>query len=262
MSEVKTFPANFMWGGAVAANQCEGVEGRGLCVSDMAPHGVRGPYVSEQVSGGYYPHQVAVDCYHRYLQDIDLMAEMGMNCFRISIAWSRIFPRGDDAEPSKEGLAFYDRLFDRMLEHGIQPIAALSHYETPLYLVDQYGGWRNRKTIDFYLSYCQAVFKRYHHKVKYWLSLNEMNNVLDFYFVGGGIRIAEGENEARAMYQAAHYMFVATARAIALLRSIDPTCKYGCMVNSSTLYPATCNPEDVFGAYRGRRRKYSSWTSR
>ena len=256
MSEVNTFSAGFMWGGAVAANQCEGAEDRGLCVSDMAPHGVRGPYVDQQVPDEYYPHQVAVDCYHRYLDDMDLMAKMGMNCFRISIAWSRIFPRGDEEEPSEKGLAFYDRLFDRMLEHGIQPIVTLSHYETPLYLVDHYGGWRNRRMIDFFLNYCQAVFKRYHNKVKYWLSFNEMNNLLDYYFVAGGFRIAEGENEAEAMYQAAHYMFVASARAMALLRSIDPTCKYGCMVNSSTLYPATCNPEDVFGAYCGRRRKY------
>lgn len=256
MTEKKCFPEGFLWGGAVAASQCEGAEGRGLCVSDMAPHGVRGPYDAVQEPGKYYPHTVAVDCYHHYKEDIALMAEMGFNCFRLSIAWSRIFPHGDEAQPSEEGLQFYDDLFNEMQKYGIQPIVTLSHYETPLYLVDHYGGWRNRKTIDFYLNYCKAVFERYHDRVKYWLSFNEMNNVLDFYFVAGGIRIDEGENKAQAMYQASHHMFVATARSIALLRSIDPSCKYGCMVNSSTLYPATCNPVDVFGAYRGRRRKY------
>lgn len=256
MTTQKRFPDDFLWGGAVAANQCEGSEGRGLCVSDMAPHGVRGPYVERQVPGEYYPHQVAVDCYHRYLDDIDLMAEMGMNCFRISIAWSRIFPNGDEPEPSEEGLAFYDRVFDKMVENGIRPIVTLSHYETPLHLVNEYGGWRNRKMIDFYLNYCRAVFERYHDRVKYWLSFNEMNNVLDYYFVAGGIRIGEDENACEAMYQASHYMFVASARSIALLRQIDPSCRLGCMVNSSTLYPATCNPVDVFGAYVGRRRKY------
>lgn len=256
MSGDKKFPEGFMWGGAVAANQCEGVFGRGLSVSDMAPHGVRGPYADKRIPGEYYPHDVAVDCYHHYLDDMDLMAEMGMNCFRISIAWSRIFPNGNEIEPNEEGLQFYDRLFDKMVERGIQPIVTLSHYETPLYLVDEFNGWRNRKTIDFYLNYCRAVFERYHDRVKYWLSFNEMNNLLDYYFVAGGFRIEEGENKCEAMYQAAHYMFTASARSIALLRSIDPTCKFGCMVNSSTLYPATCNPADVFGAYVGRRRKY------
>ena len=172
MTEKKCFPEGFLWGGAVAANQCEGAEGRGLCVSDMAPHGVRGPYDTVQEPGKYYPHTIAVDSYHHYKEDIALMAEMGFNCFRLSIAWSRIFPHGDEAQPSEEGLQFYDDVFNEMQKYGIQPIVTLSHYETPLYLVDHYGGWRNRKTIDFYLNYCKAVFERYHDRVKYWLSFN------------------------------------------------------------------------------------------
>lgn len=259
MSDIKTFPKGFLWGGAVAANQCEGAYregGKGLSISDVAPVGAFGPYDKEIIKEKYYPHQEAVDFYHHYKEDLKLMGEMGLKCFRTSIAWTRIFPNGDETEPNEEGLAYYDDLFDTMLQNGMQPIVTLSHYETPLYLVNKYGGWRNRKIIQFYLNYCKVVFERFHDKVKYWLSFNEMNNVLNFPYVAGGIEIQQGENSAQVMYQASHNMFVATAYSVKMLREIDPSCNYGCMVNSSTLYPATCNPADVFGAYRGRRRKY------
>ena len=255
----KIFPEGFLWGGAVAANQCEGAwqeGGKGLSVADVSPCGMRGPYDPEPIEGKYYPQHEAVDFYHRYPEDLALMQELGLKCLRTSIAWSRIFPNGDDEQPCEEGLAFYDRLFDQMIADGIQPVVTISHYEIPLELIRRYNGWRSRKTIGFFLRYCQVIFERYHDRVKYWLGFNEMNNMLDFYYVASGFTIAEGENDVEAIYQAAHYMFVASARACKLLHEVDPTCKYGCMIASSTLYPATCNPVDVFGAYRARRRKY------
>lgn len=259
IENIKEFPKKFLWGGAVAANQCEGayLEGnKGLSVADISPCGIRGPYDKEVIPQKYYPHQEAVDFYHAFPEDLTLMKELGLKCFRTSIAWSRIFPNGDEEVPNEEGLKFYDKLFDEIIKNGMEPIVTISHYEMPLNLINKYGGWRNRGLIDFYLNYCKVIFERYHDKVKYWLSFNEMNNMLDFYYVASGFEIEEGENEVEAIYQAAHYMFVASAKSVKLLKEIDSTCKIGCMVNSSTLYPATCHPMDVFGAYVGRRRKY------
>lgn len=256
---VKQFPNGFLWGGAVAANQCEGAAyegGKGLSLADISPKGVRGPYDDAIIPGKYYPHAQAVDFYHRYPEDLGYMKELGLKCFRTSIAWSRIFPQGDELEPNEEGLAFYDRLFDEMHKDGMEPIVTISHYETPLYLVQHYGGWRNRKLIDFYLRFCGVIFRRYHQKVKYWLSFNEINNVLNFPYVAGAVVIHEGENVMQAVYQATHHMFVASGQSVRLLRQIAPDCKIGCMIATSTLYPATCAPEDVFGAYEGRRSKY------
>lgn len=255
----KCFPKNFLWGGAVAANQCEGAYlegGKGICVADISPCGIRGPYDDHVIEGKYYPHHEAIDFYHRYPEDLALMKDLGLKCFRTSIAWSRIFPNGDDEQPNEEGLKFYDNLFDEMLRNGMQPVVTITHYEMPLELIQKYNGWRNRKCIDIYLKYCETIFKRYHNKVKYWVTFNEMNNILDFYYVASGFTIEENENKVEAIYQAAHYMFVASARSVKMLKEIDDTCKIGCMVNSSTLYPATCNPKDIFGAYTGRRRKY------
>lgn len=259
MSNLKQFPQGFLWGGAVAANQCEGAaaeDGKGVSVADIAPKGVRGPYDDTIIPGKYYPHAQAVDFYHRYPEDLGYMKQLGLKCFRTSIAWTRIFPNGDETEPNEQGLAFYDRLFDEMRKDGMEPVVTISHYETPLHLVDAYGGWRNRKMIDFYLRFCEVIFKRYHNKVKYWLSFNEMNNIHNFSFVAGAIRMAPDDNQTEVIYQASHYMFVASARSVKLLHEIDPTCKIGCMISTSTLYPATCHPMDVFGAYTGRRKKY------
>lgn len=255
----RAFPEGFLWGGAVAANQCEGAwreGGKGISVADVSPKGIRGPYDEDVKADTYYPSHEAIDFYHRYPEDLAYMKELGLTCFRTSIAWSRIFPNGDEDQPNEEGLAFYDKLFDEMIADGMQPVVTLSHYEIPIELIRRYNGWRNRKVIEFYLNYCRVVFERYHEKVKYWIGFNEMNNVLDFYYVASGFTIGEDENKVEAIYQAAHHMFVANARSVKLLHQIDPTCKLGCMISSSTLYPATCNPVDVFGAYRARRRKY------
>lgn len=156
---MKKFPNTFLWGGAIAANQVEGAyltAGKGLSTSDVQPQGIFGPVV-ERAKNDFCIKDIAIDFYHQYAKDIALFAEMGFTCLRTSIAWSRIFPLGDESTPNEEGLAFYDRVFDEMAKYNIQPIITLSHYEMPYHLVTQYGGWGNRKTIAF-LSVMLAAF--------------------------------------------------------------------------------------------------------
>lgn len=172
------FPENFLWGGAVAANQCEGAyneDGKGLDIQDILPHGIKTP-----PTDGPTPDNlklVAIDFYHRYKEDIKLFAEMGFKVFRTSIAWSRIFPNGDDAEPNEQGLQFYDDLFDECHKYGMEPLVTISHYETPLHLAKAYNGWVNHDLIGFYERYVRTIFARYGKKVKYWLTFNEINSV-------------------------------------------------------------------------------------
>lgn len=256
---MRKFKNDFLFGGAISANQAEGAyleDGKGLSTMDVMPHGIDGPHDDAVVPGMYYPSHEAVDFYHRYEEDLDLMAELGLRCFRTSIAWSRIFPNGDDFEPNEAGLVFYDHLFDAMHARGIEPIVTITHFETPLHLAQKYGGWRSRKLIDFYVRYCETIFKRYRDKVTYWMSFNEINNIINVPFVAGALTIEEGENAIEVEYQAMHHIFVANAKSIEIARKINPNFKIGCMVNSSTMYPATCKPEDVLGAYNARRSKY------
>ena len=175
---------DFLWGGSTAANQYEGgylQGGKGLSIADVekgadqySPREIH-TYVHP---GEYYPSHEGVDFYHHWKEDINLFAEMGFSCFRLSINWPRIFPKGDEEEPNEEGLLFYDRIFDELLAKGIQPVVTISHYETPLYLVQKYGSWRNRKLIDFYLRFCEVIFKRYLNKVKYWMKFNVFNETM------------------------------------------------------------------------------------
>lgn len=240
------FPKNFLWGGAVAANQVEGEflgGGKGLSVQDVLPHGIRG-----ERSEGPTPDnlkQVAIDMYHHYEEDIALFAEMGFKVFRTSIAWSRIFPNGDDAEPNEEGLAFYDRLFDTLVKYGIQPMVTLSHYETPLHLAYEYDGWRNRKLIDFFGKYCETVFRRYGDRVKLWLTFNEINSLIHAPFMSGAILTPPEKLTKQDLYQAIHHEMVASALATKLCHEIIPDAKVGCMILGVTIYPLTCHPDDI-----------------
>ena len=182
------FPKNFLWGGAVAANQCEGAykeDGKGLDIEDVLPHGLKTPPTLEPTPDNLKLR--GIDFYHRYKEDIRLFAEMGFKCFRLSIAWSRIFPNGDDREPNEAGLKFYDDVFDECAKYGIQPLVTISHYETPLHLAREYNGWSNRKLIDFYLRYCETIFKRYKDKVKLWITFNEINSIIHAPFMSGEI---------------------------------------------------------------------------
>ncbi|WP_145505255.1 glycoside hydrolase family 1 protein [Yersinia alsatica] len=246
------FPDNFLWGGAIAANQVEGAyltDGKGLSTSDLQPYGIFGDIIP-RVSGDSYVKDVAIDFYHRYPQDIALFAEMGFKCLRISIAWTRIFPQGDEQQPNEAGLAFYDRLFDEMAKYNITPLVTLSHYEMPYGLVKNYGGWGNRKTIGFFEHYARTVFQRYQHKVKLWLTFNEINMSLHAPFTGVGL---EQESSKSEVYQAIHHQLVASAKAVAALHQIIPDGRIGNMLLGGLMYPLTCKPSDVLETLQQNR---------
>ncbi|NRF63187.1 glycoside hydrolase family 1 protein [Vibrio coralliilyticus] len=242
-----TFPKHFLWGGAIAANQVEGsfdLDGKGLSTSDMLPNGILSPHQTrQQRTEGI--KDLAIDFYQRYPEDIALFNEMGFNCLRLSIAWTRIFPNGDESEPNEEGLAYYDRIFDELAKHDITPFVTLSHYEMPYALVENYGGWASRELIGFFERYARTVFERYQNKVKLWLTFNEINMSLHAPFTGVGL--AEEASE-QAIYQAIHHQLVANAKAVKLCHEIIPDAKIGNMLLGALNYPYTCNPDDVIAA--------------
>lgn len=249
---MKTFPNTFLWGGAVAANQVEGAwqeDGKGLSTSDLQPEGILGP-LRERVEGDMGIKDIAIDFYHRYPQDISLFAEMGFTCLRISIAWTRIFPMGDESQPNEAGLAYYDRLLDELAVHNITPMVTLSHYEMPWGLVQNYGGWSNRKLIGFFEHYARTVFKRYQHKVKYWLTFNEINMSLHAPMTGVGLPESSSTAE---IYQAIHHQLVASALAVKACHSLLPDAKIGNMLLGGLMYPLSSKPEDVFKTLQENR---------
>ena len=245
------FPDGFLWGGAVAANQCEGAyneDGKGLSTQDVTPRGIKGPITKTPTPDNM--KLVGIDFYHRYKDDIKLFAEMGFKVFRTSIAWSRIFPNGDDAEPNEKGLQFYDDLFDELLKYGIEPLVTISHYETPLNLSVQYDGWINRDMISFYERYVRTIFKRFGGKVKYWLTFNEINSVLHEPFLSGGIYTDKSKLKKQDLYQAIHHELVASALATKIGHEMMPGCKMGCMILSMPMYALTSNPDDVIAVMK------------
>lgn len=242
------FPKDFLWGGAVAANQVEGAyneDGKGLSVQDVLPDGM-GRITSEPTEDNL--KLKGIDFYHRYKEDVQLFAEMGFKVFRTSIAWSRIFPNGDETEPNEAGLQFYDDLFDECHKYGIEPLVTLSHYETPLHLANEYDGWRSRKLVDFFENYARVVFNRYKDKVKYWVTFNEINSILHNPFMSGGIKTPKEELSEQDLYQAVHHELVASASATKIGKEINPDFQIGCMVLAMPTYPMTPKPEDVLVA--------------
>ena len=253
--EQNRFPKEFYWGGAIAANQCEGAvleDGKKWSTADALPDGVFGNVCIPPREE--YLKKEGIDFYHRYKEDIALFGEMGFKMLRISFAWSRIFPDGDEKEPNEKGLEFYDHLFDEMEKYGIEPMVTLSHYEMPLHLAEKYGGWSNRKLIDFYLHYAEIVYRRYKDRVKYWLTFNEINMILHAPFNGGGIMGIPEEISKQDLYQAAHHQFVASARATLLGHQINPKFQIGCMIAGSSCYPLTPHPDDVQAAVEKDRK--------
>ncbi len=263
----QTFPKGFLWGGAVAAHQVEGgwkEGGKGVSIADVltgASHGVARTITQEVESGQYYPNHKASDFFHHYKEDIAMFAEMGFRCFRTSIAWTRIFPLGDEAEPNEEGLKFYDNLFDELLRYNIEPVVTLSHFEMPLHLVKQYGGWKNRKVIDFFVHYSRIVMQRYKDKVKYWMTFNEINNQRNykyplFGYTCSGVIFSQENNPEEIMYQTVHHELVASARVVKLGHEINPDFQIGCMLAFVPVYPYSCKPEDVMYAAEKMRERY------
>ena len=252
-------PKDFLWGGGVAAHQVEGgwdQGGKGLSIVDVLTSGAHGVerVITDKIEAGHrYANHEAVDFYHRYRDDIALFAEMGFKCFRTSIAWSRIFPLGDEAEPNEAGLRFYDDMFDELLRHGIEPVITLSHFEMPNHLVTQYGGWKSRTVLDCFVRFSEVVLRRYQHKVKYWMTFNEINVTAHVPFIGGGIIIGEEENREQIIYQGIHHQFIASALAVKACHEIVPNAKIGCMIAGAATYPFTCNPDDIFEAIQRDR---------
>lgn len=263
------FQKEFLWGGAVAAHQLEGgydKGGKGLSIMDVVTAGdvnTKRRVTDGILEGEFYPNHGAIDFYSHYKEDIRLFAEMGFKCFRTSIAWTRIFPNGDEKQPNEEGLQFYDHVFDECLKYGIEPVITLSHFEMPLHLVKEYGGWRNRKLIDFFVNFAEVCFRRYKDKVKYWMTFNEINNQADItdgdtfmFFANSGILCEEGEDAEQLMYQASHYELVASAKAVARAHEINPDFMVGCMIAMCPIYPATCKPQDVLMAQKAMQKRY------
>lgn len=194
--------------------------------------------------------------YHRYKEDIALMAEMGFNVYRLSISWSRIFPKGDEAEPNEQGLAFYEKIFLECQKYGIEPLVTIVHFDCPLHLIETYGSWRNRQMIDFYLHFCNVLFTRYRGLVKYWLTFNEINVILREPFLGAGLVFTEEDHQDEVKYQAAHHELVASALAVQMAHEIDPANQVGCMLAAGDTYPYSCDPEDVWLAKQTDRKAY------
>lgn len=241
-----TFPETFLWGGAVAANQYEGgfdADGKGLSIQDVMPCGIMAPPTDEPTPDNL-KHE-GIDFYHRYAEDIALFAELGFGIFRLSIAWSRIFPDGDEETPNEEGLAFYDRVLDELDKHGIQAMITISHYETPLHLAREYDGWTDRRMIGFYERFARTLFERYGHRVKYWLTFNEINSVLHAPLMSGGIWTPKDQLDRADLFQAIHHELVASASVTRLAREINPDIQVGCMVLAMPIYPLTPDPADA-----------------
>jgi len=252
------FPDNFLWGGAIAANQAEGAYregGKGLTTVDMIPHGSnRMPVKLGQEQrfslreDEYYPSHQAIDFYHHYKEDIALLAEMGFSVFRTSIAWSRLYPNGDELTPNAEGIAFYRDLFTECRKYNIEPLVTLCHFDVPMHLVIEYGSWRNRKMVDFFSRYARTCFEEFDGLVKYWLTFNEINIMLHSPFSGAGLVFSPDENQDQVKYQAAHHELVASALATRIAHEVNPENQVGCMLAGGIFYPWSCKPEDVWAA--------------
>lgn len=270
-----TFPDNFLWGGAIAANQCEGAwneDGKGMSVADVAmfkPNVDKKDYVSqwhidmddirkarETDDVVYYPKRHGVDFYHHYEEDIALFAEMGLKTLRLSIAWTRLFPNGDEEKPNEKGLLFYENVFKCLRKHNIEPLVTLSHYEMPLYLVENYEGWASREVVDMFVKFATTCFERYKDLVKYWLTFNEIDSVFRHPFTTVGIvedNYASKNEAEEAIYKALHHQLVASALVTKYAREIIPGAQIGCMVTKTLTYPETCNPEDIYLAMMDNR---------
>ena len=259
--------SDFLWGGAVAAHQLEGAwdeGGKGVSIADVMTVGGNG--IERRITDGVlpgenYPNHEAIDFYHRYEEDIELMAQMGFKCFRTSIAWTRIYPTGEEEQPNEEGLAYYDRLFDCLLAHGIEPVVTLSHFEMPYALVKKYGGWRSRDLIDLYVRFATTCFERFGRKVTYWMTFNEINNQANVCraweaFTDSGILFEEGEDRERTITQAGLYELVASAKAVQIGHAINPDLQIGAMIAMTPIYPATCAPADMLFAQTAMRRRF------
>jgi 6-phospho-beta-glucosidase len=247
------FPQGFMWGGATAANQVEGAydkDGKGLSIVDAIPGGkARLNIVSSpefdftlDTANYTYPNHKGIDHYHRFQEDIALFAEMGFKCYRFSIAWTRIYPNGIEQQPNEAGLKHYDQVIDACIAHGIEPVITISHYEMPLHLATAFGGWKNRELIGHFERFARTVLTRFGHKVKYWMTFNEINSAAHFPIMSQGLTVKTGALEAQAKFQAWHNQFVASSLAVKIAHETNAQIQIGCMILFATNYAYDCNP--------------------
>lgn len=271
------FPEGFLWGGATAANQCEGAwneDGKGMSVADcstykpnvdpkdyVAQHGITSKQVEEAMNSDsteLYGKRHGIDFYHRYEGDLDLFQEMGFKTLRVSIQWTRIYPTGLEEEPNEKGLQFYENLFRAMKQRGIEPLVTLHHYEMPLYLANHYDGWYRREVIDLFIKFCKTVFARYKGLVKYWLTFNEIDSVFRHPFTTIGIVTDRYPQEKleEIIYQCVHNQFVASALATKYLHQMIPGAQMGCMLTRTLTYPENCHPQNMLLALKTNRENF------
>lgn len=255
------FDSHFLWGGAIAAHQVEGAyneDGKEPSTADtLLVNEERFEHYGEYINQNkYYPSHKAIDFYHCFKEDIKLFAEMGFKALRTSIAWTRIYPKGIEEKPNEAGLQFYDDLFDEMLKYNIEPIITITHYETPLYLAREYGGWKNRKLIALYEKYARTIFERYKDKVKYWILVNQINLFHIESFNHLGIPSDRVDNLMEAKYQGLHNELVACARAVKIGKEINPNFQLGVMASYGIPYPETGSSEDNLAALKYSQQEY------
>lgn len=257
---------DFLWGGATAANQFEGSwdkGGRGPAVVDVIPHGRYRQAVMDGTldyrklpADVCFPGRSAVNGYECYKEDVALLKQLGCKCYRFSVSWSRIFPNGEEEKPNENGLSYYEKLIDELTANNIEPVVTICHFDIPLALVEKYGSWKNRKVISCYLRYCEALFRRFGEKVRYWITFNEINMLMHLPFMGAGIRFEEKENPLEVKYQAAHHELVASALATKMAHEICPDAQVGCMLAAGDVYAYSCNPQDVWASMERDRENY------
>ncbi|TDW25089.1 6-phospho-beta-glucosidase [Breznakia blatticola] len=267
------FPTNFLWGGAVAANQCEGawdVDGKGWCVADInefrddialekkSNAEITTAYVKEAMESTdrIFPKRWGIDFYHTYKEDLKLLAELGLKTFRTSINWARIFPNGDDEMPNEKGLAFYDNLIDEIIKNGMEPLITMSHYEIPLNLTLNYKGWYDRKVVDYFERYGQVILDRYADRVKKWIVVNQINLIKHESFNHLGIAEDLVENLAEAKYQGVHNEMVASARVTKYAHEHYPDVEIGMMLCGGPTFAASSKSEDVLGSMKLNQMEY------
>lgn len=275
----------FLWGGATAANQLEGaydVDGKGLSIDDAYPGGKQRFDILKSKDFDWtidevkftYPNHRGIEHYYRFKDDIKLFAEMGFKCYRFSIAWSRIFPLGDEEKPNEKGLKFYDELIDECLKYDIEPVITISHYEMPLNLAKEYGGWKNRKLIDLFENFARVVLNRYADRVKYWMTFNEINSAFHFPAMSQGLIPANGSNDYTNIFQAFNNQFVASSKAVKIAHELNEEIKVGCMIIYATSYGIDSDPQNQLATMQNQqmfnffcadvqvRGKYPSYTKR
>ncbi|MGG0824448.1 family 1 glycosylhydrolase [Paenibacillus turicensis] len=267
------FPKDFMWGGAIAANQAEGaynLGGKGLSVADINEYTDKIPldkkynmelttdYIKDAMNkeDGVFPKRWGIDFYHTYSEDLKMLSELGLKTFRTSINWTRIFPKGDELEPNEEGLKFYDQLIDEIIANGMEPMITISHYEMPLHLTLAYKGWYSREMIEFFVRFSKVILDRYHTKVNKWIIINQINLIVHESFNHLGIAEDKVDDLLSAKYQGVHNEMVACGLVTKYAKELNSDLQIGMMLCGGPAYPATCKPEDVFATVRNNQMEY------